>query len=315
VPTVDEEIIASFNLSDSIIEQGKSIQFSNTTAAEVSSIEWLFEGGSPSSSSSESALVSYAASGIYEVSMNIKNNSDQLGVVITKQITVLPTTDLIVHYPFDGNGNDVSGNDFTGTLFNGIANFTNRFGNEEGAFLFDGEFTYFETNTEIDDELGEAASFSAWIKINNLQDTSMIISNYNGTGEEGNCNKRVGFSLGLANQKPYFIFATGDDNYIGKISSTLPLVVNEWYHIVGTWNGNYSSEGFGLYIDGLKSAVEDFESGNSNCGAYIESEHPMTIGINKCSSGNCYPFDGGIDDVRVYGKVLSNDDIQALAKG
>ena len=42
------------------------------------------------------------------------------------------------HYPFDGNANDVSGNGYDGELFGQITLTTDRHGNEESAYHFDG---------------------------------------------------------------------------------------------------------------------------------------------------------------------------------
>ena len=42
------------------------------------------------------------------------------------------------HYPFDGNANDLSGNGYDGELFGQITLTTDRHGNEESAYHFDG---------------------------------------------------------------------------------------------------------------------------------------------------------------------------------
>lgn len=53
---------------------------------------------------------------------------------------------LIAYYPFTGNANDVSGNGFHGVVRNGAFPTTDRFGNPNSAFYFDGIDDYIEIN-------------------------------------------------------------------------------------------------------------------------------------------------------------------------
>ncbi len=198
-----EEVFPAFILSDSIINEGESIQFTNTTTGEVESLEWNFEGGNPGTSAAQAPLVSYATAGIYEVSLTATNGFKSSGNVVSKQIVVLPNQSLVAYYPFDESADDASGNSYNGTLLNGVGNSPNRFGEAKKAFLF-GQGAYVETTATIDDNLGEGASFSAWIKLNSTED-GMMLSNYNGTGVSGSCNERVGFSFGVRDQQQLYI--------------------------------------------------------------------------------------------------------------
>ncbi len=315
---IETEINVAFILSDSIINQGESVQFTNTTNGVNNSIEWSFAGGNPNSSVQEEQEVVFSTPGVYDVNLTIKNSVEPLGIVLKKQVVVLPTQSLLAFYPFDDNPNDVSGNEFNGLLYNGVFIAENRFGMEKKAFLFDGQSTYVETTTEIDQNLSEGVTFSVWIKLdmNNESENSTIISNYNGTGVEGSCNERVGFNLGINSEQQLFLSYAVDENiYFGRISATGTIESDEWIHIVGTWNGAFSSSAFELYINGVRGDVSNYQAGVNECQAFIESNHPITIGINKCSTGYCYPFGGSIDDVRIYDRILLEAEIFALSKG
>src|SRR6185436_8408174 len=45
---------------------------------------------------------------------------------------------LIAYYPFNGNSNDATGNGHNGTPLNGVQLTTDRFGNSNNAYYFDG---------------------------------------------------------------------------------------------------------------------------------------------------------------------------------
>nr|MBA3846456.1 LamG domain-containing protein [Planctomycetota bacterium] len=77
-----------------------------------------------------------------------------------------------------------------------------------------------------------------------------------------------------------------------------PTVDTNWHLITGTWNGSIQR----LYVDG----------------AFVDSATPVgtlpTTGPLLIGSGG-EPFDGFIDDVRVYDRALSASEISALAIG
>jgi hypothetical protein len=58
--------------------------------------------------------------------------------VLTAQIpSYVPTNGLVGYWPFNGNANDISGNGNNGTV-NGATLTTDRFGNTNSAYSFDG---------------------------------------------------------------------------------------------------------------------------------------------------------------------------------
>ncbi len=56
----------------------------------------------------------------------------------------------IAFYPFDGNGNDISGNGFNATLIGSLTYITDWNGNENSVFSFDGSSNYFTVNNVND---------------------------------------------------------------------------------------------------------------------------------------------------------------------
>ncbi|WMN12009.1 LamG-like jellyroll fold domain-containing protein [Marivirga salinae] len=312
--TVVESLNAKFDLNDSIINQGNQIQFTDLSTGSSSNLEWTFEGGNPASSTESNPTVSYDSYGVYKVSLKVSSEFQPEGRTATKTVVVLPTNGLIAYYPFSGNAEDESDNQFNGSI-NGASATSDRYQQANQAFSFDGLNDYIETSNQIDENLSQGTSFSAWINISEVGSTVRIISNYNGTGIEGNCLERIGFVFGVSEDQELTIFyATNGNDYDGRKTASGKIVANQWYHVVGTWDGTFNPSGFKLYIDGVRNDQKDFEQGIVNCGGFQESENPFHIGIGHCSTGPCAPFNGAIDEVRIYNRVLNAQEILILTK-
>jgi prepilin-type N-terminal cleavage/methylation domain-containing protein len=89
------------------------------------------------------------------------------------------------------------------------------------------------------------------------------------------------------------------------IQSTVNLVPGQWYHVVGTWD----SSGMRIYINGqlnnsnTVSVVAQKNSGALNIGAQLSSSYNSSL--------QNLGFNGIIDEVQVYDKALSADEISA----
>lgn len=91
----------------------------------------------------------------------------------------------------------------------------------------------------------------------------------------------------------------------GEVNVTGELPVGQWTHIAAVGSGS----GLRLYVNG----IEVGSNGNvvANYGA---SAYHFKVGEGVYESSGNY-FDGRVDDVRVYGKALCPDEVNALYKG
>ena len=85
---------ASFIASETNICEGESVSFYDQSPASATSWDWIFEGGTPGTSSLQNPVVEYLISGIYDVSLTVSDGSVTNTMVLENYITVsaLPGT-------------------------------------------------------------------------------------------------------------------------------------------------------------------------------------------------------------------------------
>jgi hypothetical protein len=74
--------------------------------------------------------------------------------------------DPVAYYPFNGNANDESGNNYHGVVY-GTTLTTDRFGNMNSAFHFQDEYDYITVNYPVIKLLNTSFTISAWVKSGN----------------------------------------------------------------------------------------------------------------------------------------------------
>jgi len=207
---------------------------------------------------------------------------------------------LVAYYPFNGNANDESGNGPDGTV-NGASLSTDRHDKANNAYDFDGKSWIDLPQSEKLKFGAEDFTYSAWIKTSNIPDHAKIIF-----GEDEN---RDPFRL-------FFIWPSADRSSGKPGSATFgvrgsngksiylssPEVVSDgkWHHLIGTKNGSTFSLALNGKIIAQKSNAE-IDSSDSGRNVRIGARH------NQLAA-----FTGLIDDVRIYDRALSADEITAL---
>jgi hypothetical protein len=118
------------------------------------------------------------------------------------------------------------------------------------------------------------------------------------------------FTLGISNG----VFQCQVRNSSGKtaqiVNSTISPVAGVWYHVVGVWSS--SPQQHFIYING--SYNNTYAGSGFTTSAYTTNGHPLTIGCKESSltSGYNLPFQGIIEDARIYDRVLAASDIYQL---
>jgi len=213
------------------------------------------------------------------------------------QLYTNESSGLVAYYPFNGNANDESGNGNNGTV-NGATLTTDRFGNANKAYSFTNPGHIEVPNSNI---FGDEFTVSYWFKINYYPGQRGVMSNVavpNGGFQQAFDGTTFSYILGysfIGGYSPNYFYA----NY------TMQEPVSQWHHLALTYKklGAYSSE-TRLYINGdlKKTDVHVMPiTYTPNAPFYIGQNHS---GLN---------FQGDLDDIRIYNRNLSPNEIAQLA--
>lgn len=139
-----------------------------------------------------------------------------------------------------------------------------------------------------------AMTISAWVKKGELTGTTEgVIACQSGT----TASYRLQFANSLL---PNYSHQDGASTY--TLTSTMPVPKNAWVHLAVTRDASYNCT---LYMNGNVVA-----SGST---AIVPTAPTIAPCIGSVNSGFAY-FNGFIDDVRLYNRVLSPDEIKTLAQ-
>jgi hypothetical protein len=217
---------------------------------------------------------------------------------------------LVGYWPLDdpSNAPDESGTGNDGTI-NGDPTTTTGIGGSS-AFKLDGSDDHVSVpdSPSLDMEDTDEVTVSMWV---NKQATQ---SSWIAMFQHSDVSYNLHFSDG---NEPYFtIWDPDDGEYPDAQGSSIEN--NRWYHLVGTFDadngGFFSSEQIQLYVDGSREAEECQRSSGffSGCdsGEIAPTNEPAGIGENVHKPGR--HLDGKIDEIRVYDRELSANEVEGL---
>lgn len=204
---------------------------------------------------------------------------------------------MVAYYPFSGNANDESGYGYDGTVY-GATLSDDRAGNGNSAYLFDGVGDYIDVGDGAALEFTDSDSFSlcAWIKSSGT-DWGHVV------GKWGYASS--GYSLYYYDGVPKFIVNVESDGNVPTVNGSTNCSDNVWHFICGTYDA--ATKNMKIYVDGA------FE----NSGTYAEGDHNPNSGKVYVGSRQDFEipgayFDGLIDDIRIFNRVVSDSEIQQL---
>ena len=210
--------------------------------------------------------------------------------------------DLVAYWSFDeGSGGTVyddSGNGHDGTI-NGASWTT---GICDDALRFDGGNDYISFSSSVLST--PPYSVCTWVKPDTVDPSKnrYIIAN-------GGHNQEVsGFYMALAENYTHHLFyqyqfggtkINGDHGVSYKQATS-----TGWTFLCGTWDGSLIENNFRFYINGIRvSNVDIFP---------VTGGSSYNLRIGKPIAQSNYYWDGLIDEVRIYDKVLSSSEISTL---
>ncbi len=223
---------------------------------------------------------------------------DLVSITIDRHMAGIDNS-LIGYYPFNGSANDESGRGNNGTVHRAVLA-SDRFGNRENAFKFDGTDSYITfTRGWIPPDI-DGFTVSVWLY---AEEGTRGIAVYTGA-TMGECQISVDddglfFAVDLAPDPSY-------SNSWFKASA--PIITGRFVHVVGVYRRGQTVQ---LWVNGIlaqESPVpmndlnHGFPTHNASIGSYSPSQFRHMRGI----------WFGMIDDLRLYGRALSDKEIRSL---
>ena len=101
---------------------------------------------------------------------------------------------------------------------------------------------------------------------------------------------------------------TSDSRHALVSSPSGAISANQWYHVILTFDGSTSPDTASLYINGVLSATDATGSDV----AETDGLAIIRIGDDLCTACGTSNWNGNIDDVRVYNRILSSAEITNL---
>lgn len=99
-----------------------------------------------------------------------------------------------------------------------------------------------------------------------------------------------------------------DSGDLTKRCSGTPLSLNAWSHVMLTWDGSTNASNAHIYINGLECASYDV---NNNGVTTRQPDESTEFSIGNLSDVN-RTFDGTLDEVRVYNRILPAAEVRQL---
>ena len=195
---------------------------------------------------------------------------------------------LVAYYPLDGNADDAVGENHG--AIHGPTSTADRFGKADSAFRFNGNGDYIQMLGALPEMTSSTASL--WVAVDDWAGFQFMLFEGDQTGGHdyalslyGNCN-----------------FVTKDNSGVA-IHNYLPPI-KTWTHLVVV--ADAANQKLELWADGVLRASDTF-GGQANIGYHSE----FSLG-HRGGGNNDYFFSGAMDEVRIYNRALSSQEVATL---
>lgn len=212
----------------------------------------------------------------------------------------VPTSGLVGWYPFNGNANDLSGNGNNLTNNNSVTFSADRFSLSSSSANFNGiNQTLSKTNPSIFSGNSDR-TISFWInQSGTITGQSSLININNGANGQCYTSSSIEVESSLSGN---FLFWRRCDDAGWAFNRSL----NVWYHVVLTYSNNTVK----LYLNNTLLNTSSSISGITNT---IPSN--LIIGGGLTNNNNNIFWKGKIDDIGMWNRVLTNQEVSQLYTG
>ena len=226
----------------------------------------------------------------------------EVGQVYTSNCSVPDiSTGIVAQYDFSGNAIDLSGNGNNGVV-NGATLTSDRFGNANSAYSFNGSTNFIQvpnsSSLQFSSNKMSVSFWATYLSFATNGNDNILMSKQNGNG-----STQQGFNVfqgSTATGNTGLLVSNGGGILGGVTSGTIGL--SQTKHIVLIYDNGISK----TYINGV--------SVNTGTSTATIGANTMDLLIGKAnwSNPNAKPFNGILDDIRIYNKALTDCDIDSL---
>ena len=205
-------------------------------------------------------------------------------------------SDMIGCWPFDGNGNDLSGGNLHLTLFGSPGFAAGKFGQ---AIALDGTGNMYAQRL-IDDAIMDFGNndftISIWVKYNSVDGEQVLIEKFSGSGGPGWTLTKV---VWWDHQMHFYAQPA-----FWMVSDPIPIATNVWHHVVACREGTVIK----VYFNGTLVTL----GSGWGSGTIPDTYDPLLIGRRDYADGRIFGVNGMIDDVSIWSRCLNDSEISLL---
>jgi hypothetical protein len=224
-----------------------------------------------------------------------------LAIISKAQLpSYVPSNGIVGWWPFNGNANDESGNGNDGMVY-GASLTSDRFGNNNKAYLLNGINNYINVVNPISGILsfnGNAFSISCWVKSNDIY--KPIVDKAIGANTNGD------YFLWIGNTGKGYAGLVGSDSDSWRKSNS-NINNDSWMHVTTVFT---SPTIIDIYING------DLDNDSSQLFNFnlTGGNSDLRFGKGHTNFGDVY-LDGQIDDIGIWNRALTEEEITSLYSG
>ncbi len=172
---------------------------------------------------------------------------------------------------------------------------------------------------------GNKFSIAVWVKPSKLnKNTSLLVKSGDSACNPQKNERQFSLMMGDGYKANNLINMYSDTLWhkgFVRVNSPKPPPVGEWTHIVFNYDESVTTDPalrFGLYLNGEKQPLYTVIAGGSSTYKIEPGSASLAMGMVVSSSGPCPRYDyfaGGVDDLRIYDRLLSEAEAKQLARG
>ena len=233
-----------------------------------------------------------------ETILTVEDTINNLQRDFPVSINNFPTEGLIAEYLFTNGRTEDTVGDNDGVNI-GADPDIDRFVEMNNTLRYDGNSNWVYINdNDVFEFFNNDFSISLWLQIDDVSQEMGVISKY-----DSDCDQGWTFRIRPdTTPQQYYLLCQGSIGYSQLIVEDDDIMNNSWHQITLI---REAEEKLSIYVDGeFKSEVDD------NSGTIANTNIDVFIGKNSWENHGY--FDGMIDDVRIYNRVLSENEILGL---